>query len=281
MSVNGQKLGLGLGMGFDIPFAEQINAIAQTGFDAIFSEWSEQEPVKAVAQCTRENGLFYQSVHAPFGKIERMWDEDESGDAFLGTLETCLADCSDANVGIMVCHVWKGFGNEDHRSAVGVDRFARLLDRAQTLGVKVAFENTEGEEYLALLWNELRDHPAFGFCIDTGHEMCYNRSRDMIGTYGKSGKLIATHINDNMGITSDKITWHDDAHLVPFDGVADWKGVTDRLKAVGYRDILTAELTVKNKPDRMCNAIYDALSFREYLALVHERLAKIAQMMAN
>jgi len=280
MSIYGKKIGLGLlGAVFTETPEEQIKLLAEIGFDSVFSDWKRGDHTKNIAKAAKENGLIYQSVHAPFRKIELIWDEGEGGDAVLSELIECLDDCASVGVGIMVCHVWKGFGDEDHRSELGVERFRKLLNHAEKVGVKVAFENTEGEQYLELLKEKLWDHPAAGFCIDTGHEMCYNYSRDMITKYGENGKLIATHINDNMAITGDKITWLDDSHLVPFDGVGNWQNIANRLNAVGYDGILTAELTVKDKPERNVNCIYAGLDLRSYLTLVYERLSKFAEMM--
>ena len=47
----------------------------------------------------------------------------------------------------------------------------------------------------------------------------------MLALYGE--KLICTHLNDNLGIKDfeGKTTWHDDLHLLPFDGIADWNKI--------------------------------------------------------
>ena len=112
-----------------------------------------------------------------------------------------------------------------------------------------------------------------GFCIDTGHEMCYNFSRDLIGKYGEY--LIATHLNDNMGITNPpEITFLDDAHLLPFDGIADWNGIADRLNKCGYDGILTFELNAKGRIGDCPNRIYDSLSFEQYVNLAFERAVR-------
>jgi sugar phosphate isomerase/epimerase len=143
--------------------------------------------------------------------------------------------------------------------------------------VKLALENTEGEEYLELLMEALSDNPAVGFCIDTGHEMCYNRSRDLITKYGS--RLIATHLNDNVGITDENnITWLDDAHLLPFDGIGNWQGIADRLSSVGYAGELTFELTSQNKPQRNTHDRYAEWSFEEYIAAAHERACRFRDL---
>ena len=277
---NGKTLCLGLGAysGSKLSLEEQIKTIKKVGFDGIFSGWGGIDYLRNIKAITKENGMIYQSVHAPFGKINLIWEDSVEGKNVLDELKQCVDDCAEVGVGILVCHVWIGFG-EQHPNDDGIKNFKALLDHAEKKGVKIAFENTEGEDYLAYLWEKLGDHPAAGFCIDTGHEMCYNRGKDLITKYGKNGKLIATHINDNLGVTGENIFWHDDYHLLPFDGIADWQGVADRLNAVGYNGILTSELTTGNKPGRTENTKYQLLTEEEYFALAYERLTKIVELM--
>ena len=46
------------------------------------------------------------------------------------------------------------------------------------------------------------------------------KGKDMLELYGD--RLIATHINDNLGVSNSdgKIFRTDDLHLLPFDGIA-------------------------------------------------------------
>ena len=91
--------------------------------------------------------------------------------------------------------------------------------------------------------------------------------------YGK--KLIATHFNDNLGITDPAhVTWHDDLHLLPFDGIADWNGIADRLKKANYQNHLTFKLTSKSKPERNTHDIYAHLDLEGFTALALERAKK-------
>ena len=278
MSQNKWLLGMGMGFGRgDVPAAERLEYIASAGFDATFCGWDPDKGLSDTARLIRKSGLILQSVHAPFNTVDRMWKRGTAGDEVLNMLCRCLDDCAEYGAPVMVSHVWIGFGRQ-RPTKIGVERFARLLDHAAACGVRVAFENTEGEKYLELIRNELFSHSAAGFCIDTGHEMCYNHSEDMISKYGADGKLIATHINDNLGITGNSITWLDDAHLLPFDGVGDWQGVADRLSAVGYEGILMSELTVKSKPDRHTHDIYADLDCEGFVRLAYERMSRLAKL---
>ena len=175
----------------------------------------------------------------------------------------------------MVAHAFIGF-TEHTPTDIGIDRFGRLVRRAEELGVTVAFENTEGEEYLEALMKAFRHSPAVGFCWDTGHEMCYNRSRDMLALYGD--RLICTHINDNLGIKDydGEITYLDDLHLLPFDGIADWDDIAARLDGCNFKGIMTFELLRASKRDRHDNDVYAAMTPTDYVAECFKRACRVA-----
>ena len=85
----------------------------------------------------------------------------------------------------------------------GIERYGAVAKRASELGVKLALENTEGEEYLFALMEKLENIDSVCFCWDSGHELCYNAGYDLLKDFGD--KLFFLHINDNMGVTGDKI----------------------------------------------------------------------------
>lgn len=270
-----RKLVINGDLGFNKTSDEMIEAIAKAGWDGIFTGWNENVRSAETAKRIREAGLIYQSVHAPFDKCHYLWEEEEKGDEEFKRLVRCLRDCAEAEVPLVVMHAIIGM-QKNSPCDRGIKRFEGLLDEAKSLGIKIAVENTEGECYLEMIMNKLHDHPALGFCIDTGHEMCYNYSRDLINKYGD--KLIATHLNDNMKITGEEITWLDDSHLMPFDGLADWQNIADRLNNVGYAGPLTFELTSLGKPGRNTHAIYDNLDADGFLALALEKAKKFRTM---
>lgn len=122
-----------------------------------------------------------------------------------------------------------------------------------------------------------RGHPGLGFCIDTGHEMCYDHCHDLIGKYADC--LVCTHLNDNLGMSGEKITWLDDLHLLPFDGAADWENIIARLNAAGYRGDVTLEVKLEGREGRHEHDAYRAMPFEEYAALALERAKRIGEML--
>lgn len=271
--MNPYKLGINTIGGLGSDELALMETIKDSGFDAFFNCWEDGKDVAPFYKKAKELGLIYQSVHAPFGGCECVWQEGERGDLYVDMLCRCADDCARYDIPIFIVHPFIGF--HDHTpTPVGVERYLRLIGHAERLGVKAAFENVEGEEYLAAIMGATSSASA-GFCLDTGHEVCYNRSADRLALYGD--RLIATHFNDNLGIrTSDgSITPADDLHLLPFDGVVDWRNVMARIRAHGYGGILTFELKVKGGAE---HAAYQHMTAGEYYAEAYRRATRVASL---
>ena len=258
-----------------VPFAEQARLMKEVGWEGAFFCWDENSDNAAIAGCIKDAGLFLQSVHAPFGKMDRIWEAEEEGLAEQENLIGTVRGAAALGAGLVVMHAVIGMERIEPSARDrerGLVRFGRIFDAAEEAGVVVAVENTEGEGYLDAVLAEYGHRKNVKFCIDTGHEMCYNRSRDMIGRY--KDNLYCTHLNDNLGMSGDKITWTDDLHLLPFDGVADWAGIARRLKNAHYRGDFTYELNLFSKPGRHENDAYRAMPFKDYISLAYARARK-------
>lgn len=269
------KLCMTANIGFPISESDMIYKIRDAGFDGFFTGWWGKCDPKAWAEAGRKAGMFYQSIHAPFGDIHKMWIAGEEGDECENYLYRCLDACSELEVPVMIAHAIIGFDRHEPNE-IGAERFARLGERARSRGVTVALENTEGEEYLAVAMEATKGNPYVGFCLDTGHEMCYNRSKDMLALYGD--RLVATHLNDNMGVTGDRITFLDDAHMIPYDGIGDWEWIVSRFDAHGYTGPYTFELKLDNHEGRHTNDRYADWTVEKYLAVAYERAVRIRSL---
>lgn len=271
------KIGISVGGGYRVPVKELLSIVKGAGFDAVSPEYSASGGTDTVIEAAREMGLAVQSVHAPFGKAADMWKRDrELSDAALAELLRPLELCSRCGVPIMVVHAWIGFDYKFDPEELSFEAFDKLVSEAKRLGVKIAFENTEGEEYLFALLDRYRADDTVGFCWDSGHEMCYNRSRDLIKDL--KDRLLVTHLNDNLGISrEDGVTfWTDDLHLLPYDGICDWDNATARLKTARPLEILNFELSINSKPNRRENDIYAEMGLCAFFAEAYKRAKKIA-----
>ena len=274
-----QKLCLALSAGFGISYEEQISLFKSAGFEGMAIDLSDKSAdAYKLASAAKDENMLISYLHAPFNKSDDMWMEGEIGDVALAELLDCVEICSKLEIPAMVAHTFIGFDSDNIPTKIGIERYGALAVRANELGVKLALENTEGEEYLAALMRELSDIPSVSFCWDTGHELCYNYGKDLMALYGD--KLAVTHINDNLGIRDyeGKITYIDDLHLLPFDGITDWDSVAKRIAASGFDIPLSFELSTKSKPGRHENDKYAAMPIERFVAEAYIRACRVADL---
>ena len=272
------KLCLGVNKNFPISTEEQIKMFHKVGFEGFFTGPANPEDLVKYRLLADELGLIWQSIHAPFGTIDKMWKEGNEAEETLESLKACVHSCYNNRVPIMVCHAIIGF-DKHTPNEIGIRNFEKLVQEAEKCGVKIALENTEGLEYLDALMEHFKGNDTVGFCWDTGHELCYNSGADMMARYGN--RLIATHLNDNLGISDEHgvIAPTDDLHLLPFDGIADWKNIVCRLSKYHYNDILTFELKPISKRGPFEHDIYKGMPIQIYIAEAYKRACRVATLM--
>lgn len=276
-----QKLSLCLSSSIGIPEQEQILLFKKVGFEGFSIDHSARNsPVDELVETGRREGMIIPSFHAPFNKSDDMWNPAETGDRAMEEMLDMLEICARHEIPIMVTHAFIGMDPDEDLIDIqtGIERYGAVAIRASELGVKFALENTEGEKYLGILLDNLKNEESVGFCWDTGHELCYNHGDDMMALYGD--KLILTHLNDNLGIRGfdGRITWHDDLHLLPFDGITDWKSVAGRLVEHNFDGPLNFELSRFSKPDRLDNEMYMEMTPERYVTAAYARACRVAAL---
>lgn len=276
-----RKLCLALGMQLDVSLKEQLTLLKNAGFDAFAVDRERNGDSSVICELIEEGnriGLTCEYIHAPFYGMDDIF-HDEKGDLaqlMLDDLYRTVDDCHTFGVKYAVLHAVIGMDNHDP-TALGLDRLRPVIDYAVSKGVSLAFENTEGEEYLSAIFERFGNIPDVGFCFDSGHEMCYNRSEDMLAEFGS--RLMVTHLNDNVGMTGDELTFYDDSHLLPFDGIADWGNIAKRINNCGYKGTLSFEVISKGRPTRTENDIYKSLTPQEYVNLAYERAVRFRELL--
>ena len=277
-----QKTGISVSNSYGVPVPELVRLVGRTGFDAVSPEWEENDDFAETAEAARESGLAIQSLHGPFDVAAKMWsaDTDDSEEA-MRKLLLSLETCKQYSIPVMVVHVWMGFDNIPAPNSEGFENFGKLVKKAEEYGVKIAFENTEGDELLFALMEHFDGNGNVGFCWNSGHEMCYNHSMDLLARFGD--RLIMTHLNDNLGISrfDGKTYWTDDLHLLPFDGIADWDYNVARMKKAKKQEYINFELNIRSKPNRHENDAYGEMPIERYFTEAYNRACRIAYKMAQ
>lgn len=267
------KFAINLMGGSGLSVDDHVSMLKRIGWDGFFTGW-KPEKTSLFAAAAEKYGMIYTSIHAPFTQVRYLWDEGELGEKVTDELIECVRDCANHRIPVTVIHPFIGFGEHTPTEA-GLRNFGRIIHEADSLGVRLGFENVEGEEYLAAIFERYAGSPSLGFCFDTGHELCYNRGKDMLALYGHT--LCHTHFNDNLGVTGEDIFWTDDLHLLMGDGIADWSNIMRRIRESDYDGILTCELTFSNKPDKKTHDGYAAMGHEAFYALALNRMKEITK----
>ena len=277
-----QKIGISIGNSYAIPTTEVVKMVARTGFEAISPAWKQGIDLTDVIDTARDCGLAIQSIHGPFHGAAALWSEDAavSGPAIAELLEA-LEDCRKFRIPVMVMHTWIGFEYSQVPNETGLRNYGILVAKAKEYGVRIAFENTEGEEFLFALMDHFQKDDTVGFCWDSGHEMCYSYGKDLLKLLGH--RLIMTHLNDNLGVSrfDGKTYWTDDLHLLPYDGIGDWDTLIQRLQKSRKLEYLNFELNITSKPNRHENDVYAQMPLEQYFAEAYKRACRIAHRYAQ
>ena len=211
-------------------FAKEIKAC---GFDASFTESCTYEDAAKYAKAFYENGIAWETIHAPFDGINNIWGKTEDGDIILQKMKTTVDICADFSVPTAVVHLSSG-EKAPSISDVGKARFGELVEYSEKKKVNLAFENQRKLANIAWVFEEFSNAPTVGFCWDVGHEGCFTSGREYMPLFGN--KLIATHIHDNDG------KYNHDLHQIPFDGKLDYYRIAKYIKNYGYAGTLMLEV---------------------------------------
>ena len=277
------SLCLALGMQLDVPVAEQPELLKNAGFDAFAFDREKNgtsELTEILMKKAGRLGLECEYIHAPFYGMDDIWHDEggELAEKMLNDLFATIDDCSNFGIEYAVLHAIIGMDNCTP-TELGLDRLNDVVDFAVKKNVRLAFENTEGEMYLEAIFKRYGDVENVGFCFDSGHELCYNYARDILTKYGD--KLFVTHLNDNKGMTGDELTFYDDSHLLPFDGIADWNSIAKRIRNCGYGGTLSFEVISKGRPTRNDNDIYKNLSAQEYVDKAYQKAVEFKNLLMS
>lgn len=243
------------------PF-ETIDAIKKTGFKNVFIQWyddneweySQEEQLKYA----RKLGLNVIFAHLGYQKINSIWEENEIGEQLVERYINDIKVCKENGISLVIMHL-SSKPNPPKYNEIGLNRLRKIIDYANSVDVKIAFENTRTKGYLEYVFNNI-DSNNIGICYDAGH--CHAYFKDKFNWKLFKNRIFAVHLHDNEGT--------EDQHLIPFDGNIEWKKVISDLNNANYIGPITLELCYRKE--------YLNMSLEEFYTKGYEignKLAKI------
>ena len=204
--------------------------------------WEEDHPVGRkyrylAPDLVRDHGLAIDNVHVPYRGCQRLWsaqaDERESS---LREHLAWIDDCARIAVPTMVMHATHGRVAPEP-TAIAMDGFKRLIERAEDVGISIALENMRCPETLAMLLESFPS-PNLGLCFDVSHDRLWSVAPGaLLARWGH--RLLAVHLNDTDGKR--------DQHWLPGDGVIEFESIRAALKSAGFSGALMLEVVPKDK----------------------------------
>lgn len=265
-----RKIGVNVMQDFNNTVEQAMNVIKAVGFDAFFSG-AEDEVVDRCARLSEKLGICYDTIHAPFHKVNELWKDSLEGESYTNTLIKLVEKASNVGVPTIIMHTTIG-KTLYPTSKTGVDRLRRVVDTANKKNVKLAFENLEFAEPLGLILDVFRNEPSVGFCYDLGHEHCYTPGIKYLKMYGD--RLCALHIHDNLGIAdSMDVDYRDDLHRIPFDANVDYERFASELVSTKYGGTLMLEIGNRKDYD-----FYNGVSLEAFYTKAYQAASKIRAM---
>ena len=215
-----------------------LSCIRRTGFDAGFTYGNLPDFITHVAaQCGRL-GLRYEALHAPADRINDLWSAGTPGEEVVKMLCESV-DLADANgIPTVIVHV-SSKENCPHVTDAGLIHFDRFVQYAASKNITVAVENQRKLGNIATIMEIYPKDSNVGFCWDNGHEACFARGREYLPLFGD--RCVLTHIHDNGCV------YNVDEHLLPYDGLIDFRRVADLLHASGYKGTLMLEIDLPHE----------------------------------
>lgn len=217
---------------------DTINAIEKAGFKNVFIQWynkewnpTQEEQLKHI----REKGLNVIFAHLGYKNINDLWLENEVGDKLVEGYKNDIKICKENNIPMVVMHLTSK-SEAPKYNETGLKRLKKIVDYAQELNIKVAFENTKIKGYLDYVIENI-DNENVGICFDSGHyHVHFNDDFDFPKF---KDRIFAVHLHDN--------DQSDDLHLMPFEGTLDWEETIRKLKECNYDGPVTLELCYRNE----------------------------------
>ena len=220
----------------NVTIYETIDAIKKAGFKNVFIQWydsdwevSQEEQLKYI----KKQGLNVIFAHLGYQNINDIWLDNIYGEKLVDRYKNDIKACKENGINLVCMHLVSKSVAPKYNE-IGLNRIRKIVKYANSIGVKVCFENTKIKGYVDYIIDNIE---GTGLCFDSGHYHAH--FNDELDFSKFKNKIFSVHLHDN-----DKSC---DQHLMPFDGTLDWKEIIKKLKESNYNGPITMELCYRNE----------------------------------
>lgn len=241
-------------------YSEIVDSIKNAGFKNVFVEWYDDDIIlqEKILNYVREKDLNVLFAHLGYQNPNVLWKDDVSGDKEVDRYLRDLDICKEKGFDLVIIHPTYGY-DDPGITEIGLKRIRKIVEYADDLGIKVAFENVELNGYLEAIVNNV-DLSNLGICFDVGHCNLFFNGEFNVDFF--KDKVLAIHLHDNYKKVDD--------HNLPFDGTVDWKKAIKQIQGLNYQGYIVLECGYKS--------LYSNISISEYYNLAYERGLEIINM---
>ena len=214
-----------------------IDAVKKAGFKNTFIQWYDKDfsisQLKQV-EYIKKLGLNIEFAHLGYQNINEIWIDGEIGDRLVDRYCKDILDCHNLGINMVVMHLVSKWIAPKYNE-IGLNRIKKIVEYADKLGIKIAFENTKLLGYIEYVLDNI-NNDNIGICFDVGHYHCNNKDNWNISRF--KDKIFCVHLHDNNGLS--------DQHLLPLDGTINWPKIIKLLNELNYNGPITLELIYRN-----------------------------------
>lgn len=241
-------------------YIDIIDNIKKVGFKKIFIEWynNDLKLQQDILNYVKVNNLKVAFAHLGYQNLNVLWEEGIDGDLEVERYINDIVICKNNGIDLVILHPTFGYDAPPF-SELGLKRIYKIVSFANSIGVRVAFENVELDGYLKYITDNIKLNNV-GICFDVGHFHLFFDDKFDINHF--KNKLFAIHLHDN-----DKKS---DQHNLPFDGTVDWQDAIKKIKDMNYKGDVIIESGY--------NSNYSNISLTEYYEKAYEVGKKLIQM---
>lgn len=245
---------------------QTLDRIAAAGFETTFTGRCDLESVEKLAKKAQKLGLDIEFIHAPFAGINAMWRSGNEYETVYAGMIEAIDSAAATGINAVVAHISSGW-NAPEICDLGLKRYDDLVEYAAKKNVIVAFENLRKVGNVSYFADRYEKAENVKFCYDCGHEHCYTETVCFPDIF--RGRMIFTHIHDNLGRDKANPMGDPDMHVLPFDGNVDYARMMRKLDEHDYKGSLMLEVFSGRYPDMKPD---------EFISTAFERIKKISAM---